>query len=62
MSQYSKRSKIRGKIDLKSHMKRSHNLDLTLIHLAKFLARTCAEEDYKLCVDKLSNHKIEGEE
>jgi len=62
MNQYSKRSKIREKIELKTHGDRSHNLDLTLIHLVKFLARQAAEEDYKLCDDKLSNYKLEGEE
>ena len=47
---------------LKSHSDRSHNLDLTLIHLVKFLARQAAEEDYKAHVDKLSNQNLKGEE
>jgi len=48
--------------ELKSHDNRSHNQDLALIHLVKFLARNAAEEDYKAHVDKLSNQKIKGEE
>lgn len=62
MSRYSKRSKIREKIELKTHSDRSHNLDLTLIHLVKFLARQAAEEDYRIHVDRLSNQNLEGEE
>ena len=46
---------------LKSHKEESHNHDLALIDLVKLLARTCAEEDYKLCADQLSYQKLEGE-
>ena len=48
--------------ELKSHKEESHNHDLALINLVKLLARASAEEDYKLCADKLSNQKLEGEE
>jgi len=51
MSQYSKRSKIRGNIDLKTPIDRSHNRDSDderIIALVRFLARRAAEQDYRI--------------
>ena len=57
-----KPAKQNKQTELKSHKEESHNHDLALIDLVKLLARTSAEEDYKLCADKLSIQKLDGEE